>query len=222
MSVAGWSTSNGAIIEQWANACQDNEKFSVQFSSAGYTINPIYNSKLVSVNNYSVANGAAVVQWDNLGQSHQQYEIVDLGGGYYKIVSRYTNKCLAVTGSGMNNGDDVVQWEWLNNDNFKWAFEAPCLARAINGSPTLADADEQNGVFVSVSPNPASNLITINYTGINNAQIQIFDMSGKLMLSKKALNNSDKIYVGQDFQKGMYLLKLNGTNKSVVKKVVIQ
>ncbi|WP_315821406.1 RICIN domain-containing protein [Paraflavitalea speifideaquila] len=126
MSVAGESTGNGAIIEQWANVCQDNEKFTVTFTSAGYTIKPVYNTKLLTVSNQSITNGAALVQWDNLGQSNQRFELADAGSGYYKIVSRYTNKTLAVLGSGTANGDDIVQWEWLNNDNFKWAFETPC------------------------------------------------------------------------------------------------
>ena len=226
MSIAGWSTDNGGVVEQWDSLCQNNLKFNLQFTSSGYIIKPSYNNKVLSVNNSSVANGAAIVQWDDLSQSRQRYQIVSLGGGYYKIVSRYTNKCLAVTGNGMNNGDDIVQWEWLNNDNFKWAFKTPCTTppagRSGVNNRSLEKLDNQDGIFVNVSPNPASTFININYSGFDNAQIQIFDMSGKLITSKKAIGSYLSINVGECPAKGVYVLKITGTNKSVVRKIIIQ
>jgi hypothetical protein len=223
MSVAGESSSNGALIEQWDNLCQSNEKFTVQFTSSGYIIKPSYNSKVVSVNNYSVANGASIVQWDDLNQSHQRYQIVSLGGGFYKIVCMYTNKCLAVTGNGMNNGDDVVQWEWLNNDNFKWAFETPC-----SGAPRITASGRNNAVmentdleFLKVYPNPSPNYVTVQYFGIDNAYLQIYDMNGRLLFTKKGVKNTQTIDVSK-FPKGVYMLKVSGTNKTISNTIMVQ
>ena len=220
MSVAGWSTDNGAVVEQWDSLCQDNLKFNLTFTSTGYIIKPSYNNKVLSVNNYSVANGASIVQWDDLNQSHQRYQIVSLGGGYYKIVSRYTNKCLAVTGSGMNNGDDVVQWEWLNYDNFKWAFKSPCTSQG-GAATSIALLPENNHAYLKVYPNPSTGYIIIQYSGVDNAQVQIYDMNGKLMMTRKGINDTEMINVSK-FAKGVYTLRIYGTNKIMLEKIIVQ
>jgi len=221
MSVAGWSSGNGAVIEQWDSLCQDNEKFTLQFTSSGYIIKPSYNSKVVSVNNYSVANGAAIVQWDDLSQQHQRYQIVSLGGGYYKIVCRYTNKCLAVTGGGTNNGDDVVQWEWLNYDNFKWAFKTPCTSGQPLRSGNSAINEIANPECLKIYPNPTANYISIQYSGTDNLLLHIYTIDGKLLYTTKGIKNTETIDVSR-FPKGVYTLKILGTNKIVYKKIIIQ
>ncbi len=218
MSIPAWSTSNGAVDEQWDNLCQDNEKFNVQYTSSGYIIKPSYNSKVLSVNNYSVANGTSVVQWDDLTHSHQRYQIVNLGGGYYKIVARHSNKCLAVTGSGMNNGDDIVQWEWLNYDNFKWAFETPCSGKPANSPVTLTS--DSTDLSVKVSPNPTPGILNIRFENIDNAQLHLFDISGRLLFQGKAFNNMN-INLKKYPLGNVCLIKIAGTNKSIVKKIFI-
>lgn len=202
MSVAGATSSNGSLIEQWTNVCQDNEKFVLTFTSAGYTLKPVYNTKLVSISNQAVGNGTPVVQWDNLSHSSQLYELADVGSGYYKIISRYTNKGLAVLGSGTANGDDIVQWEWLNNDNFKWAFETPCTSLMGGKSSTTiplsgdATADESS-VTVKVYPNPTSGFINIQCNGISNAQIELYDVTGKRVLTRQISKTSAAIDVAE-------------------------
>ncbi|WP_276500991.1 RICIN domain-containing protein [Terrimonas pollutisoli] len=229
MSVEGWSSDNGGIIEQWANLCQGNQKFSVQFTSSGYIIKPSYNNKNVSVNSYSIANGASIVQWDDFTQSHQRYQIINLGSGFYKIVARHSNKCLAVTGNGMNNGDDVVQWEWLNNDNFKWAFESPCASRT-GATTTITNTTTNNNIgllaennpeYLKVYPNPSTGYIIIQSSGIDKAQVQIYDMSGKLMMIRNGLSNTETINVNK-LAKGVYTLKISGSNKVVLEKIIVQ
>lgn len=225
MSIAGWSTSNGAVDEQWSNLCQANEKFIVQYTSSGYIIKPSYNTKVLSVNGYSTANGAAINQWDDLGQANQRYQIVSVGGGYYKIVARHSNKCLAVTGNGINNGDDIVQWEWLNADNFKWAFESPCSSRpgatTTTTNKNVELLPENNQEYLKVYPNPSTDHIIIQNSGIHNAQVQIYDMSGKLMMIRRGINNTETIDV-RAFAKGVYTLKISGTNKIVFEKIIVR
>lgn len=232
MSVDAWSQNNGGVIEQWDSVCQGNEKFNVRYTSSGYIISPSYNSKVVSVNNYSVANGASIVQWDDLNQQHQRYQIINLGGGYYKIVSRYSNKCLAINGSGTSNGVPVVQWEWLDADNFKWSFGSfgpPCTGLSLpspampangNANPVLLSENNPDGL--KIYPNPSSGYINIQYTGIDNARLQIYDMTGKPVMTRNSINNRLTIYVGSLLSKGTYMLKISGSNKTIVRKIVVQ
>ena len=221
MSIDGWSSSDGAIVMQWGNVCQSNQEFDLAFTGSGYTLNPVYTDKVISIDSYSITNGAAVIQWENLSQQNQFFEIVDLGSGDYKIVSRFTNKCLAVNDNDTANGAHIVQWEWLDGyDNFKWSFDTTCsspLARRIT-----SNVERQAGPSVNISPNPANNSIRVDIAGINNAQIQIFDINGKLRLTSKAINNPMIICVNRYLGTGMHLLKITGTNISVTKKLIIQ
>jgi len=222
MSVAGWSSGNGAVIEQWDSLCQDNEKFTLQYTPSGYIIKPHYNSKVVSVNSYSVSNGAAIVQWDDLSQQHQRYQIVSLGGGYYKIVCRYTNKCLAVTGDGPNNGDDVVQWEWLNYDNFKWAFEIPCGGSQRTVRENNLNSDNLLGSqLLNVYPNPANSYFSIYNPAMHDQYIDMFDINGKLMMRIKNSKNEQAIDVSK-LARGDYTLKIVDSNRTIIKKIILQ
>jgi len=221
MSVEGWSSSNGSIVEQWTNLCQGNQKFTVQFSSTGYIIKPSYNTKAVSVNNYSAANGAAVVQWDDLSQTHQRFEIVNLGAGYYKIVPRHSNKCLAVIGSGTNNGDDVVQWEWQDSDNFKWSFETPCAGGRQRTTDLGSTEEGEENTDLKIYPNPATDHFFVQASGMDNSQITMYDTHGKVVMSKTEVSDQHPINVDA-VSGGIYILKVSGVNRTIYRKILIR
>lgn len=221
MSVAGWSQSDGGIIEQWTPLGQGNEVFNVELTSSGYKLQPSYNTKAVTVNGYSLTNGAVVNQWSDLEQANQRFSIIDAGGGYYKIVARHSGKCLAVTGSGMNNGDDVIQWEWLNGDNFKWQFTevSPGLQALRQASPDVNNT--YNPKYLKIYPNPAVNHVSIQYSGMDNPQMQLYDISGRLVHTIKNINNMQTIDVSK-FAKGVYTLKISEAAKIVFEKIIVQ
>jgi hypothetical protein len=136
-------------------------------------------------------------------------------------VCRYTNKCLAVTASGTNNGDDVVQWEWLDYDNFRWALETPCNQAGRPANSPIASTADSSDLSVNVSPNPTPGMLNIRFKNIDNAQLQVLDISGRLFFQGKATTNMfinlKKYPLGN-----VCLIKITGTNKSIVKKIIIQ
>jgi O-glycosyl hydrolase len=227
MSVAGWSSVNGAQIEQWSWLNQSNLKFNVLKTNYGYSITPSYNTKVFSIDASISTNGALCKQWDDLGAASQRFNIIDVGSGYYKIVAHNSAKCLAITGAGLNNGDDVVQWEWLNGDNFKWKFttvSAGLMAMDASSSTIKNDVGMAD-LSVIIYPNPASNILHINLpasAGKNN-QVTITDISGKkVYLRQRAGAGITDINLRNKFTSGIYIVTVNTNGKTVSDKIVIQ
>ncbi|SMD33830.1 Por secretion system C-terminal sorting domain-containing protein [Reichenbachiella faecimaris] len=73
---------------------------------------------------------------------------------------------------------------------------------------------------VSVFPNPVSEYLTLN-SNLENIQlnIEVLDMSGKLLMSKEVNDNNHQLSLGQ-LQAGQYLLKISTRNNSMVHHVI--
>ncbi len=76
--------------------------------------------------------------------------------------------------------------------------------------------DYLSGYAVTIYPNPTKGALSINITGnqeIQNAKIEVFDHTGKLVFSKQSpQQNTDLDLVGQP--NGIYYLKIFIDNKS--------
>jgi hypothetical protein len=71
---------------------------------------------------------------------------------------------------------------------------------------------------VKVFPNPANNLLFIN--GLNqNANVAIYDMTGKLIYNSELCNSQIDV---SNFQSGVYMMKIETANGIVTKKFVKQ
>lgn len=72
---------------------------------------------------------------------------------------------------------------------------------------------------VSVYPNPAKDFVNIKLPKTQNSIVRLFDMTGKLVKEFKA--DSDNIQLSvSSLPKGVYLLKLEGDNRVIVKKII--
>jgi hypothetical protein len=80
--------------------------------------------------------------------------------------------------------------------------------------------DEKAGDKITVSPNPAKDVI--NITGIENSQavIEIVDMRGIALITKSLQNNSQMNV--SDLQSGVYFVRINTKEVNVVRKIVIK
>jgi hypothetical protein len=70
----------------------------------------------------STADGGNVVQWSSTGGYNQQWQIIDNGGGYYRLINRNSGKALDVNGGSTADGGDVIQWTWFNGNNQQWTL----------------------------------------------------------------------------------------------------
>lgn len=215
MSVAGWSTQNGALIEQWGYLNQDNLKFEVTAGLDGYyQFRPIYNQKVITVDGGVTTNGAVINQYTNLHASNQKFRLESVGTGLYRITPKHaTSKSLAVSGSSMSNGADVVQWEYLGLSNYKWSFEA------VSGSRNGAENEETIIRQVSVFPNPTSEWLYIQSSSVL-SEVRLLSMSGQQL--HRLVEVSDvRLPIG-GLAPGVYLIEVQSGDQMETRKIIVK
>jgi hypothetical protein len=85
-----------------------------------------------------------------------------------------------------------------------------------NEFPDIIDIN--NNVDISITPNPAFNSFFIN--GLNEiAKISIFDLNGKLIY--RNVSNNYHIDI-KDYQSGIYIVKIESANETVIRKLIKQ
>ncbi|MEX1189205.1 MAG: T9SS type A sorting domain-containing protein [Bacteroidia bacterium] len=90
-----------------------------------------------------------------------------------------------------------------------------CTDSSIGFEQLLAES------FISIYPNPAKSLINLNFvTEPGLYQVELFDLSGRLMDSKQ--NNSKILQLDlQGFNQGTYLIKVTTATKTISKRIIL-
>ncbi len=94
------------------------------------------------------------------------------------------------------------------------------IARIFGGNTTTTNTGdylEMDGI--TLYPNPAKDVININGV-VENAEIHIYDISGKVRYSTKSLGEQTTIPLN-GYSNGMYLIRIQNQGESVTKKFVI-
>jgi hypothetical protein len=87
-----------------------------------YVIRNVSTGKVMDVEKAGCCNGYFVHQWTYEGRTNQQWSIVDVGGGYYKVVARHSGRVLDVRNASMSDGERVHQWAYDGSPNQQFAF----------------------------------------------------------------------------------------------------
>lgn len=105
------------------------------------------------------------------------------------------------------HSDDSVNQLGVNIDNF-----------VITG--TLPN-EEFNGNQFSIYPNPTSGIISISFEEITEMNIQVFDLTGKIVhsVNEKPLSTSIDLDISS-FSKGIYFIKIDSGGNSVTKRII--
>ena len=75
---------------------------------------------------------------------------------------------------------------------------------------------------VNIFPNPTWDSITVKWNSLDFDKIEIMDLTGKVIFDNKIKKTQRSIYVSHKFPAGMYLVKLSGTGRSLVRKITAQ
>lgn len=111
---------------------------------------------------------------------------------YFIATGRYVQ--LTVTGA------DVYDGEWVSISEF----------RVFGEEALITSSTEEYEVQLSVYPIPASDVLNYNIGNVEGAQsIELYDLSGRLILSKELTQQKGNIDVSE-LSKGMYLVKIEG------------
>lgn len=82
-----------------------------------------YTNKALRPLNAGTANDVQIVQYALTSNwNSQKWEIVDIGGNYYKIVNKHTGKALRPLAGGTGNDVSIVQYGYNGWDTQKWEF----------------------------------------------------------------------------------------------------
>ncbi|MBL4593822.1 MAG: T9SS type A sorting domain-containing protein [Flavobacteriales bacterium] len=168
----------------------------------------VFNNELWAAGGFTMAGGVqavSVAKWDN---SQWCALGVALMGNGMQQMGVYNNE--------LYSGCDVV----FDNDtlNFiaKWAggnFTDTC--GTIVGIEDNAELESG----ITIYPNPNNGSFTIEMRDYENVAIQIFNVTGQLIL-QKTLNQSPTKFDLTEYSKGMYFIKVFTDNQSVSSKII--
>jgi hypothetical protein len=111
--------------------------------------------------------------------------------------------------------------------NFRNSFlnSSVCDSSQAKGGPLPADSSAiSNKITISIYPNPFSDQVTVsskNEADINGKSIKVFDVTGRLYISKVIISQKTTMNVG-NLPPGMYILKVEGGNSPQVFKLIKQ
>lgn len=140
-----------------------------------------------------------------------------------------------------NNGDETFTDSGVDNLNFSFYGDADAgdydndgkvdlvITGYLNASYESVSAVFKNTTTVNISeinnelsifPIPANDFVTINSSNLIN-KIEIFDISGKNILTQNSDSNNINVNT-QNFTTGIYFIKIQTTNKTITKKMIIE
>ncbi|MFT6165385.1 MAG: hypothetical protein ACJASF_000064 [Vicingaceae bacterium] len=169
-------------------------------------------------------NGSVLVQRSSLASNSTYRDTFNLTAGCYSInVFDSNDDGLSFFGNSNGNGSVRIKnltgstlkiFEPNFGDGFKYSFTIP----------TTVSIDEvELSQSISIYPNPASNLLTLETTGLNNSIWSIFDGMGRRVASGLTLgehHTKTKINV-DNYAAGIYYMHLSNGGSTTVKKFVV-
>jgi hypothetical protein len=130
LAVYNASTENSASIVQWdytsAPAANDEWYFTKIGTTGYYRITNVNSGKDMNVQGSSTEVGGLVVQFPYAddGYTNDVFGVIDIGGGYYKIIAKHSGLCLNVAGGNNINGAPLKQWDYQGTPNEQFQIVA--------------------------------------------------------------------------------------------------
>ncbi len=125
--------------------------------------------RVLNVPENSTASGTQLIQWPLSSGRNEKWNITNLGGNYYSLVSVHSDKCVAATEASQPKYPAIVQRKYANRSSDRWQIidSGGGYYRIINQSSdkclTVEGASTLNG----------ANIIQHDYHGGNNDLWQI-------------------------------------------------
>ena len=109
IDAAGWS--NGTVAHLWESAGTTNQKMNFERQSDGTYKITVYDSGKALTDPNSYSNGAQLLFWDWNGSDQQKWYVVDCGGGYVKLINKFSGLAIDISDNGTENGTKIQQWQ---------------------------------------------------------------------------------------------------------------
>ncbi len=86
---------------------------------------------------------------------------------------------------------------------------------AVNTTLSISEVNFENNL--RVFPNPSSNIVTIQSDLYELKNLQVIDVTGKIIILKESINSKKNVINIADLENGVYFLKVNNT---VLKRII--
>ena len=115
------------------------------------------------------------------------------------------------------NGDQASQvFQYYNVNGTTWG--SPYICDSLLSANNIIESNKE----ISIFPNPANNFIFINSTdkNIDDLNVQVYDMQGRLLLTKQITESNEQIDISI-IPQGIYLTKITNQKTSSNYKLII-
>ncbi|MEL0651066.1 leucine-rich repeat domain-containing protein [Algibacter sp. TI.3.09] len=130
----------------------------------------------------------------------------------------------AITASEFSGVNLTNATLFVPSEEAKAAYEATDVWKefgTIMVSITLSANNIEQALDFNIYPNPTNGLITMKSKQLNNASVNVYDLNGRVLLTKNISGTSSEINVSK-LSSGIYLLKVKVENNEFIKRVVKQ
>lgn len=113
-------------------------------------------------------------------------------------------------------GTHTITYEFVDGNN--------CSAEATQ--TIIVDAcaaiNELSNLNIVVAPNPANDIVTINFNGGKDLSYYVISEDGKIVINAKVITAGSESFSVKTFAQGMYFVHLSNEDGTTVKKIVVQ
>lgn len=152
--------------------------------------------------------------YSNTGTSHVMVAYSQYGQG--KVVG-LVDSSPADDGSGQSGNTLYEGWNELDNGVLITNATLWLAEETVN----IENENNENGI--NIYPNPSNGKFNIVLSkSVNNANISISDMTGKVILVKDMTSSYKQIVDLSSYSKGIYFIKFNINNKTLISKLILK
>ena len=130
----------------------------------------------------------------------------------------------AITASEFSGVNLAYATLFVPGEEAKIAYEAADVWKkfgTIMVSVTLSTRNLEEDLDFNIYPNPTSGLVSIKSRLLNNANVSVYDLNGRVLLTKNISGTSSEINVSE-LSSGIYLLKFKVGNNTFIKRIIKQ
>lgn len=175
-----------------------------------HTNNNYYTIKNVSTNRFlEVPYGACqdrsnVATWLDAKDNHKIWKI-EKNCQYFSLKPKHCETKSLDRAAGAVNANVQIWGYFSGNNNQKW------IITPVNTSKLDLSKGNPSNNDVTVYPVPATNILNVSFkSALNSGKINIYDVSGNLLVSKKILANSKHQSVSvSNLSSGIYFLQID-------------
>jgi hypothetical protein len=137
-------------------------------------------------------------------------------GSYNTIIYEYGCSTPSRYYEGIGGWDGLFEEQLNSVVTLMWGY---CIGSDVNCDIITSVKKIANNNFLSIYPNPNNGVFNIEIKDIGKTTIEIYNISGQLILQKSLNQNISKISLS-NYPKGMYFIKVKMNNETMIQKIV--